>query len=85
MAETAPHDAIRDDLGRGLNLRQLIVVVYLFLLVGWPLWRVVQETFFSGENYLVSALQDPAIQYALQVTLAATAWAVVWARCRSLA
>lgn len=74
---TGAEGTIRDDLGRGLNLRQLLVVVYLFLLVGWPLWRVVQETFFSGENYLVSALQDPTIQHALQVTLAATAWAVV--------
>ena len=74
---TGAEGTIRDDLGRGLNLRQLLVVVYLFLLVGWPLWRVVQETFFSGENYLVSALQDPTIQHALQVTVAATAWAVV--------
>lgn len=75
-ATDAAEGAIREDLGRGLNLRQLIVVIYLVLLVGWPLWRVVQETFFSGQNYLISALQDPAIQHALQVTVAATAWAV---------
>ncbi len=75
MARAAEH-TIREDLGRGLNLRQLLVAAYLFLLVGWPLWRVVQETFLSGENYLVSALQDPTIQHALQVTLAAAAWAV---------
>ena len=75
-ATDAAEGAIREDLGRGLKLRQLIVVIYLVLLVGWPLWRVVQETFFSGQNYLISALQDPAIQHALQVTVAATAWAV---------
>lgn len=75
-ATDAAEGAIREDLGRGLDLRQLIVVIYLVLLVGWPLWRVVQETFFSGQNYLISALQDPAIQHALQVTVAATAWAV---------
>lgn len=81
MASTAERrpaeDVIRDDVGAGLNLRQLVVVIYLFFLVGWPLWRVVQETFFAGENYLVSALQDPAIQHALQVTLFAAVWAVV--------
>ncbi|EXF24065.1 sulfate ABC transporter [Nesterenkonia sp. AN1] len=54
-----------------------VVIAYLFFLVGWPLWMVVQETFLSGENHLVSTLQDPAVRSALRVTLAAAAWAVV--------
>lgn len=61
----------------GTYVRVSLVGLYLFLLVGWPLWRVVQETFFAGENHLVSALSDPDIQHAIQVTLAASAWAVV--------
>lgn len=60
----------------GQILRPVIACIYLIALVGWPMWMVIQRTFFAGENYLLSALQDPAIQSALQVTLAAAAWAV---------
>lgn len=60
----------------GQILRPVIACTYLIALVGWPMWMVVQRTFFAGENYLLSALQDPAIQSAVQVTLAAAAWAV---------
>lgn len=54
-----------------------VVVIYLFFLVGWPLAMVVRETFFAGENHLVSALVNPEVRSALRVTLAAAAWAVV--------
>ena len=59
------------------KLRAALVGIYLFLLVGWPLWRVVRETFFSGENHFAAALADPGVLHAVQVTLAAAAWAVV--------
>lgn len=59
------------------KLRIAVVASYLFLLVGWPLWRVVQETFFSGANHLGVALADPAVLDAVRVTLAAAAWAVL--------
>lgn len=59
------------------ELRIALVGIYLFLLVGWPLWRVAEETFFSGENHLAAALADPGVLHAVQVTLAASACAVV--------
>ncbi|WP_028464055.1 sulfate ABC transporter permease subunit [Nesterenkonia alba] len=55
-----------------------VVVIYLFLLVGWPMGRVVQETFFTGENYLTMALADPSLRNAVWVTLAAAGCAVVF-------
>ncbi|WP_147104158.1 sulfate ABC transporter permease subunit [Nesterenkonia populi] len=62
---------------RAAYLRVGVVVVYLFLLVGWPLAMVVQETFLSGENYLAIALSDPSVRSAVWVTLGAAACAVV--------
>mgnify|MGYP000861727143 FL=1 len=58
-------------------VRLVVVVTYLFLLVGWPLAMIVQRTFFDGNNHLVSALGDPSVQNALLVTLSSALWAVV--------
>lgn len=60
----------------GTYVRRVIVIGYLFFLVGWPLWLVVQNTFFAGENYLAVALQNPQVTHALQLTLVVSAWAV---------
>lgn len=60
----------------GRATRIVVVVVYLFLLVGWPLAMIVQRTFFNGENYLVSALTNPTVQHALLITLTSSLWAV---------
>ncbi|WP_146340389.1 ABC transporter permease subunit [Nesterenkonia sp. NBAIMH1] len=54
-----------------------IVAAYMLFLVAWPLWMVIDETFFSGENYLAIALSDPTLRSAIGVTLAASACAVV--------
>lgn len=61
----------------GTYARRVIAFTYLFFLVGWPIWLVVQETFFSGRNYLFLAFQDPHIVHALRLTLTVSAWAVV--------
>ena len=55
---------------------RIVVVVYLFLLVGWPLAMIVQRTFFNGQNYLFSALTNPTVQHALLITLTSSLWAV---------
>lgn len=77
MRKTGLSPGTRGGTFSGRALRPVLVFIYLFLLVGWPMWMVVQETFFAGENQLASALQDPAVQSALQITLTAAAWAVV--------
>ncbi|WP_258934444.1 hypothetical protein [Nesterenkonia pannonica] len=58
-------------------MRVGLVVAYVFLLVAWPLWMVIEETFLSGENYVAIALSDPTLRRAIGVTLAASACAVV--------
>lgn len=60
----------------GTYVRRFIVFGYLFFLVGWPLWLVVQNTFFAGENYLAIALQNPEVTHALNLTLVVAMWAV---------
>lgn len=73
-------DSPRTSLGRrrstGSVIRVVVVVVYLFFLIGWPLVTVVQRTFFDGQNYLVSALSNPSVQNALLITFSSSLWAV---------
>lgn len=57
-------------------LRRGVVLVYLFFLVVWPVSLVVTRTFGDG-NHLASALQDPAVVFALQMTVVVAFWAVV--------
>lgn len=57
-------------------VRRVIVIAYLFFLVGWPIWRVVDKTFLQGTNYLTMALQNPDVVYALQLSLVVALWAV---------
>lgn len=60
----------------GTYLRRAIVLVYLFLLVVWPVSLVVTHTFGDG-NHLAAALRDPAVTFALQMTVVVAFWAVV--------
>lgn len=60
----------------GVYIRRTIVITYLFFLVGWPLWRVVDRTFLNGHNYLAVAFANPDFVYAMQLTLVVALWAV---------
>lgn len=60
----------------GTYIRRIIVIGYLFFLIGWPLWLVVEHTFFEGQNFLALAFQNPQIVHALQLTLVVSLWAV---------
>jgi len=60
-----------------------IVLVYLALLVVWPVWIVVERTFApidgqpGGLMPFLERLQDPTVVYAFQLTLTAAFWAVL--------
>lgn len=56
--------------------RRLLVVGYLFLLVIWPVALVVQKTFEGGLDNLQTALSDPVVTDALQLTVVVALWAV---------
>ena len=60
----------------GTYVRRLIVVAYLFLLVIWPVALVVQKTFDGGLDNLQTALTDPVVTDALQLTVVVALWAV---------
>jgi sulfate transport system permease protein len=60
----------------GTYVRRLIVVAYLFLLVIWPVALVVQKTFEGGLDNLQTALSDPVVTDALQLTVVVALWAV---------
>ena len=60
----------------GTYVRRLIVVAYLFLLVIWPVALVVQKTFDGGLENLRTALTDPVVTDALQLTVVVSLWAV---------
>jgi sulfate transport system permease protein len=60
----------------GTYVRRLIVVAYLFLLVIWPVALVVQKTFEGGLDNLQTALTDPVVTDALQLTVVVARWAV---------
>lgn len=54
-----------------------VVVVYLVLLVGWPLSLVVRGAFADGLETLRTALSDPSVVFALQLTASVAAQVVV--------
>jgi sulfate transport system permease protein len=60
----------------GTYVRRLIVIAYLFLLIVWPVALVVQKTFDGGLDNLQTALQDPGVTDALQLTVIVALWAV---------
>ncbi len=59
------------------NLRRGIVVVYLGLLVIWPVTLVATNTFADGVGPVLEALRDPALVFAFQLTLVTALWSVV--------
>ena len=58
-------------------IRIAIVVVYLFLLVAWPVSLVAINTFEGGPEALLSVLRDVEIQEALRLTVIAAISAVL--------
>jgi sulfate transport system permease protein len=48
-----------------------VVVVYLFLLVGWPLVLVAQRAFENGTDDLTDLLSDPQAMHAFRLTIVA--------------
>ena len=62
---------------RGTYIRRALVIAYLFLLVVWPVSLVVQHTFSGGLDNLQTALTDPDVVFALQLTVYVAVWAVV--------
>lgn len=60
----------------GVYLRRSIVIVYLFLLVAWPVALVGIKTFDGGLDNLQAAFSDPSVTFALQLTVYVAVWAV---------
>lgn len=54
-----------------------IVTTYLFLLVAWPLYLVVQNTFAGGFDGVRGILTDPDVAHALRLTLLVAVTSVV--------
>lgn len=67
---------VRQPRTAGTYVRRIIVIAYLFLLIVWPVALVVQKTFDGGLGNLQTALQDPAVTDALQLTVVVALWAV---------
>ena len=59
-----------------LGLRA-VVVVYLVLLVAWPLSLVAQRTFADGFDALLRVFEDPDVLHALRLTLVVAVVSVV--------
>lgn len=57
-------------------LLRTIVVLYLALLVIWPVLLVAARTFSRGVGPVLEALSDPALVFAFQLTLVSALWAV---------
>lgn len=68
----------RRDVSLGRYVMRLIVIVYLFMLVAWPVSLVAKHTFDGGLDNLRGILEDPDTVHALRltVTVAATAVAI---------
>jgi sulfate transport system permease protein len=67
---------LREPNGVRWGLR-LVAVVYVFLLVLWPVSLVVKDTFAQGTTALRAALTDPDVVHALQLTAYVSVIAVV--------
>ncbi len=51
------------------NVMRVVVVAYLVMLIAWPLWLVVKNTFEGGFSNLSDILGDPDITHALRLTV----------------
>ena len=63
--------------GPGAWTLRLFVVAYLFLLVAWPVWLVVQNTLGDGFGSITELLSDPDVIHALRLTAIVAVSAVV--------
>jgi sulfate/thiosulfate transport system permease protein len=73
VAETS---RLREPAGVRWGLR-LVAIVYVFLLVAWPVSLVVKNTFADGMTALTTALGDPVVIHALQMTAVVASISVV--------
>ena len=60
--------AVSQDAGVVRWVLRLVVVAYLFFLVAWPTSLVVRQTFAHGTQGIRTALADPDVVHALQLT-----------------
>jgi sulfate transport system permease protein len=67
---------LREPAGVRWGLR-LLAIVYVFLLVLWPVSLVVKYTFADGMTALTDAFSDPAVTHALRLTVVVALSAVV--------
>jgi sulfate/thiosulfate transport system permease protein len=58
-------------------LLRVVVIGYVFLLVGWPVLTLVQNAFADGLASFQAAFADPDVIHALIVTVEISVWAVV--------
>jgi sulfate transport system permease protein len=58
-------------------LLRLVVLAYVFFLVGWPLLTLVQRSFADGFGSFQAAFADPGVVHALIVTVEISVWAVI--------
>ncbi len=58
-------------------LLRLVVLGYVFFLVGWPLLMLVQRAFADGFGSFQAAFADPDVVHALIVTVEISIWAVI--------
>ncbi|WP_435298682.1 sulfate ABC transporter permease [Timonella sp. A28] len=56
---------------------RILVITYLFFLVGWPVWLIVHNTFADGLDALHDALTSPTVVFSLKLTLAVAVQAVL--------
>lgn len=56
---------------------RIVVIGYLFFLVIWPVALVATKTFSGGLAPVLTALSDPEVVFAFELTLSIAFWAVV--------
>lgn len=81
MADTRQARNRRGPVTHGLRI---FVIVYLAVLVVWPLWEVTSRTFApterdadGGVQAFLERLQDPSVSYAFGLTATVAFWAVL--------
>jgi sulfate transport system permease protein len=57
---------------------RIFVILYVGLLVIWPVYLVGQRTFEGGWSGIVTALTSPEVLHGLRLTLVATFWSVLF-------
>ncbi|WP_155375228.1 sulfate ABC transporter permease [Catellatospora vulcania] len=73
----ASHPSTRTRRGPVTYLVRLIVIVYLFFLVAWPVYLVGKNTFADGMDNINSIIEDPDIVHALSLTVQVAIIAVI--------